>query len=128
MEATPLACAETTAGIFRDSASVPAGSGGGGSAKSQPVGELISVDVELAGLQGQSVFLSWSIFPENGSSLSGNWNSTFVAYRLVATTNDDTGSLEIWVPLPKQHEPYFVHLTLTTGGASLASMDSGPFD
>ena len=93
------------------------------------MGELISVNLELAGLQGQPVYLSWSIFPESGSShLSKNWLGNFVAYRLEATTNDDTGTLEMWIPLPKHHGPYFIQLTLSTsGGSSLASMRSGPF-
>jgi hypothetical protein len=125
------ACAHTIAGILNDSASEPAGSdsqSNAGSAKKQPLGELVSVDLQLTGLQGQPVFLSWSIFQERGPShLSGKWLKNFVAYRLEATTDNDTGTLEMWIPLPKQHGPYFVRLTLTTAGASLASMDSGPF-
>jgi hypothetical protein len=92
------------------------------------LGELVSVDLELAGLQGQPVLLSWSIFPKDGQShLPGKWIGNFVAYRLDATTNDDTGTLEMWIPLPRQHGPYFIRLTLTTGGASLASMNSDLF-
>ena len=99
------------------------------SAKWQPLGELVSVDLELAGLKGQPVFLSWSIFQEHGPShLPGKWLGNFVTYRLEATTNDDTGTVEMWIPLPKQHGPYFLRLTLTTGGATLASMNSSPFD
>jgi hypothetical protein len=57
----------------------------------------------------------------------GKWVKNFVAYRLVATTDDDTGSLDMWIPLPKVTGPYFIQLKLTTGGADLASMDSDPF-
>jgi hypothetical protein len=96
--------------------------------KRQPLGELISVNVELAGLQGQPVYLSWSIFQQSGPShLSEKWLGNFVAYRLEATTNDDTGTLEIWIPLPKHRGPYFIQLTLSTSGASLASRKSVPF-
>ena len=92
------------------------------------MGELVSVDLELAGLQGQPVFLSWSIFQKDGQShLFGKWLGNFVAYRLEATTNDDTGTLEMWIPLPKQSGPYFIRLTLTSGGESLASTNSGLF-
>ena len=95
----------------------------------EPLGELVNVNVELSGLQGRPVFLSWSIFQKGGqSNLFGKWLSDFVAYRLEATTNDDTGTLEMWIPLPKQPGPYFIRLTLTTGDASLASMNSGLFD
>jgi uncharacterized membrane protein YgcG len=104
------------------------GQGGGGSTKWEPLGELVSADLELAGLKGQPVLLSWSIFQKNGPShLSGKWLGNFVAYSLVPTTNDDTGTVVMWIPLPKQKGPYFVRLTLTTGGASLGSMNSGPF-
>ena len=89
----------------------------------------MSVKVELAGLRGQPVFLSWSIFQKGGqTNLFGKWLSDFAAYRLEATTNDATGTLKMWIPLPKLPGPYFIHLSLTTDGASLASTNSGPFD
>jgi hypothetical protein len=108
------------------------GQGGGGSGGSgsrwQPLGELVSVNLELAGLKGQPVVLSWSIYPENGStSLPKQWLGDFVAYRLVATTDDDTGTLDMWIPLPRQRGPYFIRATLALGDADLASMSSGPF-
>ena len=106
----------------------PGNQGGGPSPKRQPLGELIGVNLELAGLQGQPVYLSWSIFQQRGTGhLSEKWLGNFVAYRLEATTNDDTGTLEMWVPLPRHRGPYFIQLTLSTGSASLASMKSGPF-
>jgi hypothetical protein len=87
--------------------------------------------MELAGLRGQPVFLSWSIFQDGGhTSLFGKWLNNFVAYRLEATTNDDTGTLEMWIPLPKLPGPFFIHLSLAPYGArlaSLASTDSNPF-
>jgi hypothetical protein len=96
--------------------------------ESEPLGELISLNMELVGLRGQPVFLSWSIFQTGGhNSMFGKWVKNFVAYRLVATTDDDTGSLDMWIPLPKVTGPYFIQLKLTTGGADLASMDSDPF-
>jgi hypothetical protein len=107
----------------------PGNQSGAPSNKRDPLGELVSVNVELAGLQGQPVLLSWSMFPEGGHAhLFGNWLKNVAAYRLEATTNDDTGTLEMWIPLPKPPGPYFIHLSLTTlDGASLTSMDSGPF-
>lgn len=44
-----------------------------------------------------------------------------------ATTEDDTGSLDVWVPLPVAPGPYFIRLILASDGARLASMDSSPF-
>ena len=125
--------AATIASVLRDSQSVlasagPGSQGTGGRSKRVPLGELVSVNMELTGLQGQPVFLSWSIFQENGRTrLFGNWLNSFVAYRLEATTEDDTGTLEMWIPLPKPPGPYFIRVSLSTDGASLTSMDSGPF-
>ena len=70
----------------------------------------------------------WSIFQEGGhTSLFGKWANNFVAYRLEATTNDDTGTAEMWIPLPKLPGPFFIRLILITDGANLASTDSNPF-
>ncbi len=94
----------------------------------EPVGELVSVNLELIGLKGQPVFLSWSIYQVGGKvNLYGDWLRNFVAYRLQATTDDDTGSVMMWVPLPKTPGPYFLRLTLSTGNTSLASDDTGTF-
>jgi hypothetical protein len=100
----------------------------GSGQKREPLGELISVNMELMGLRGQPVFLSWSIFRVGGhNNLFGRWLSDFVAYRIEGTTDDDTGTLPMWIPLPKGPGPYFIRLTLTTSGAGLASKDSDPF-
>jgi hypothetical protein len=96
--------------------------------KPEPLGEVISVNVELTGLRGQAVYLGWSIYPANGrTSLYGKWLNRFIAYRLEATTDDDTGTAELWVPLPKAAGSYFVRITLITREAELASDDSGSF-
>jgi hypothetical protein len=106
----------------------PSGPSGAPSAQKDPLGELVSVNLELVGLRGQPVLLSWSIFQEGGhTNLFGTWLRDFVAYRLEATTNDDTSTLEMWIPLPKLPGPYFTHLSLTTDGAGLASVNSDVF-
>jgi hypothetical protein len=128
----PVVAANRLIGILGATRTVierPGTQSGGPGTQSEPLGELVNVNVELSGLRGQPVLLLWSIFQKGGrSNLFGKWLSDFVAYRLAATTNDDTGTLEMWIPLPKQPGPYFIHLTLTTSGANLASMNSGLFD
>jgi len=72
--------------------------------------------------------LSWLIFQQGGQNhLFGHWLDNFTAYRLETTTDDDTGTLEMWIPLPKVPGPYFLHLSLTSNGASMASADSDLF-
>jgi hypothetical protein len=107
----------------------PSGPSATPSVQKDPLGELVSVNLELVGLRGQPVLLSWSIFQEDGhTNLFGTWLRDFVAYRLEATTNDDTATLEMWIPLPKLPGPYFIHLSLTTDGAGLTSVNSAIFD
>jgi hypothetical protein len=136
---SPVAAANIAAGVLGAAQTSSGGSGGqgggsggqsgGSGSKREPLGELVSINLELTGLRNRPVFLSWSIFQKGGqNNLFGKWLSNFVAYRLEATTNDDTGTLEMWIPLPKVPGPYFIHLSLTTGGASLASTNSDPFD
>ena len=92
------------------------------------MGEFVSVDLELKGLRNRPVFLLWSIFQKGSqTNLFGKWLSNFVAYRLKATTDDDTGTVYIWAPLPKVPGPYYIHLSLTTGGAILGTGDSDTF-
>ena len=127
----PFVAANRLIGILGQTQTVggaPSNNSGAPSNKRDALGELVSVNMELAGLRGQPVFLLWSIFQEGGhTSLFGKWLNNFVAYRLEATTNDDTGTVEMWIPLPKLPGPFFIHLSLTTDGASIASADSNPF-
>jgi hypothetical protein len=96
--------------------------------KPEPLGEVVSVNIELTGLRGHAIYLGWSIYPANGrTSLYGRWLNRFIAYRLEATTDDDTGSMDLWIPLPKTAGSYFARITLFTAEADLASEDSRPF-
>ena len=127
----PVVAAERLIGILGRTQTVsggPSNNSGAPGNKIDALGELVSVNMELAGLRGQPVFLLWSIFQEGGhTSLFGKWANNFVAYRLEATTNDDTGTAEMWIPLPKLPGPFFIRLILITDGADLASTDSNPF-
>jgi hypothetical protein len=125
----PSVAANRVVGILGQTRTVIARTGSQGETKKEPLGELVSVNIELQGLRGQFVFLSWSIFQKGShNNLFGRWLSDFVAFRLQATTDDDSGSLKIWIPVPKTPGPYFIQLSLTTDGANLASMTSDPFD
>ena len=72
-------CAYDIAGLLDGSASAPAPSLRG-TADTQPLGELVSVDMQADGLQGQSLDLSWSIFPQNQTRhLSRKWLQSYKA-------------------------------------------------
>jgi hypothetical protein len=97
--------------------------------RKEPLGVVVSVDVELAGLRGKPVLLSWSMWQQSGDTrLYGNWLNRNLAYRLEATTDRDTTTFDLWVPLPKPPGPYFIRIQLTVNGSARASTDSQPFD
>lgn len=95
----------------------------------QPLGAVVTVDVELTGLRGKPVELTWSMWQTgDGARLHGDWLNTNLAYRLEAATDHDTTSVDLWVPLPSQTGPYVIRVDLTTEGSRLASGTSDPFD
>jgi hypothetical protein len=126
----PATAARRIAGIFGDTQTVGGGSGNSGNSR-EPLGELVQTNVELIGLQGQPVFLRWWISQEGSRThahLFGKWfSSDFVGYSLVATTENDTGVVSMWIPLPKVPGPYILHLDLTTDGNDLISANSPAF-
>ena len=100
------------------------------SAKLDPVGALVTVNVEFEGLRGQSLLLFWRLFPADGAlPLPKGWWKTTVAYRLTPGTDHDSASLDMWVPLPKARGPYTldVILALESNGARLASYETADF-
>ena len=97
--------------------------------KGEPLGVVVNTNLELVGLRGKPVLLSWSMWQQGGKKrLFGNWLNTNLAYRLVATTDHDTGTLDMWVPLPKAPGSYFIRVKLTADRSPLASADSSLFD
>jgi hypothetical protein len=94
----------------------------------EPLGVVVTADMELIGLRNRPVMLSWEMWQQGGQvRLYGEWLNTNLAYLLEATTNHDTTSVDLWVPLPQQPGPYFIRLALTAEQSALASADSEPF-
>jgi hypothetical protein len=90
---------------------------------------VVTADLELAGLRGRPVLLSWSMWQKGGKvRLFGDWLNSNLAYRLEATSDRDTTSLDLWIPLPKSPGPYLVRVNLTAAQSPLASAESQPFD
>ncbi|GLY37560.1 hypothetical protein Amsp01_035840 [Amycolatopsis sp. NBRC 101858] len=59
--------------------------------------------------------------------LHGDWLNTNLAYELRPSTDHDTTSVDLWVPLPKESGEYKVHVDLTLDGRNVASAESPPF-
>jgi hypothetical protein len=96
--------------------------------KLDPLGVLLTINVELEGLRNQPVLLTWRMFQAGGNTpLFGNWLGTTPAYRLDASTDHDTASFDLWVPLPRERGQYTVSLLLSSDRAILASEESPAF-
>ena len=98
--------------------------------KRDPVGALVTVNMELEGLRSQPLLLLWRLFPANGAShLPDGWWKTTAAYQLTPSTDHDSASLDMWVPLPKGKGRYTlsVLVALESKGAPLTSYDTAAF-
>jgi len=94
----------------------------------EPLGVEVDVNVELSGLAGQPVWLRWSIYPAaGGPHLFGAWLGSFVANQLTPSTDDDTGSVSLWLPMPVEPGPYLAKLELFAKGQTLASATTPTF-
>lgn len=98
--------------------------------KRDPVGALVTVNMDLQGLRGEHLLLFWRLFPEDGTRpLPHSWWKTTLAYRLTPDTDHDSASLDMWVPVPKAKGPYTINLimALESNDARLASYDTAAF-
>lgn len=91
----------------------------------EPLGASVNANIELVGLSGEEVDLSWSIFRQgDGVPLFGRWLEDIPVYRLRPGTDDDTTSIPLWVPLPAEPGPYTIRLTVSLDDVPLASEGS----
>jgi hypothetical protein len=97
--------------------------------KREPVGVLVTASVVLTGLRGRTAFLTWSMWPtEVEDRLSEKWFNNHLAYRLQPSTNHDTATVELWVPLPAVPGPYVIDVDLHVDGTRLAYTRSDQFE
>jgi hypothetical protein len=73
------------------------------------LGWTIAVGLSLEGLANQPLLLTWSL---DGVEVPHNWKAQNLAYRIIATTDHDTGTVKIWVPDLKGPGPYNVNVDL----------------
>lgn len=77
--------------------------------KKDPLGWGVAVNMTVAGLDGVPLLLTWSL---DGIDAASSWAADNFACRLTATTADDAGSVEIWVPDLEQPGAYNVNVLL----------------
>ncbi|GIE94391.1 hypothetical protein [Paractinoplanes rishiriensis] len=101
---------------------------GKGRTTREPLGVVIAVNVDLGGLRGKPVLLSWSMWQDGtGKRLFGDWLNHHLAYELTAETEHDTTGGDFWIPLPAVKDSYFIRAWLTRDDAVLATVDSPSF-
>jgi hypothetical protein len=94
----------------------------------EPLGVVVHAEVELTGFKNQEVMLSWSMWTANGGTrLHAAWLNDTLAYRLVAGADHDATAVDIWVPIPKAHGPYYVRTTMSVKGGVVAEGKTGTF-
>jgi hypothetical protein len=94
----------------------------------EPLGVVVTTDLDLAGLRGEPVFLTWRMFGYGGSTqLHGEWLNENLAYRIEPRTDHEAATVDLWIPLPPEPGPYVVKVKVTHDGSGLDSDQTGPF-
>ncbi len=123
----PAVAAENVVKLLKDSRSIAADETTPD--RQEPLGVIISADVELSGLRGKEVLLNWSMWQAGGDvRLHGEWLNRNLAYRLQPTTHRDTTTVDLWIPLPRPPGPYLVRVEMTTDGIGLDADESELID
>lgn len=120
----PAVAAERILTVLKQTRTIGGRPGG----KAEPLGLRVSVNLEVAGLRGEPLLLSWSVLQRSGNTaLPKAWRSTNLGYRLQATSDRDTGNVDFWVPMPKARGQYYVGVVLSTNETRLAEAESPTF-
>lgn len=98
-------------------------------AELEPIGAIVTVDAVLVGLRDRPVELTWAMWHETGGQrLHPEWFSKHLAYQLLAATDHDSATVQLWVPLPTMPGPFLVDVEATLEGDGIASDRSDPFE
>jgi hypothetical protein len=97
--------------------------------KATPLGEVVSFDTRLRGLDGQDVAVTWSVFRSGGHArLHSDWFADRRAIVWHVDTDADQGSADIWVPLPPRRGRYFARISVRdANGQRLTYADTPVF-
>lgn len=124
----PAAAAERIAKVLADARHAPSAAAPA-SAGPDPLGVVVSTDLDLSGLRGKKLTLSWSMWQvAGGVRLSGDWLNDNLAYRIEPRTEHATTTLDVWIPLPREPGSYFVRVDLRDGPTRIDSGESERFE
>lgn len=119
-EVDPQVAAERVLKVLEDSRQT---------AQHEPIGAVVTVDAVLVGLRDRPVLLAWAMWHATGGQrLHAGWFNKHLAYQLLATTDHDSATVQLWVPLPTMPGPYLIDVEATLDGSGLASGRSDPFE
>jgi hypothetical protein len=93
-------------------------------ASREPVGVLVTIDVELRGLRDRPARLAWGMSRTDGGSVLGDWFLQHVAYELRAQADHDQTSVPLWIPLPAESGRYVIDVEVSVDGKPLAAATS----
>ena len=97
--------------------------------KLYPIGVAVSFTLKLDGWAHRRATLKWSLWSEGDGQeeLPKSWWRDVRIARITPTTNRETLFGEFWVPIPRGHGDYAVHLTLDDAkGVAHAGGKSSP--
>jgi hypothetical protein len=95
----------------------------------EPLGVVVSTELDLSGLRGKVLTLSWSMWQEAGDiRLSGDWLNDNLAYRIEPRSDHATTTLDVWIPMPREPGAYFVRVDLRSGPTRIDSGESERFE
>jgi hypothetical protein len=121
----PAVAAEQIAKVLADARRAPSTS----DPDPEPLGVVVSTDLDLTGLRGKVLALSWSMWQEAGDiRLSGDWLNDNLAYRIKPQSDHTTTTLDVWIPLPREPGSYFVRVDLRSGATRIDSGESERFE
>jgi hypothetical protein len=119
----PAVAAEQIAKVLADARQVPSAT------EPEPLGVVVSTDLELTGLRDEKLTLSWSLWQAAGGvRLSGEWLNDNVAYVIKPRSDHTTTTLDVWIPLPREPGSYFVRVDLRSGATRIDSGESERFE
>jgi hypothetical protein len=92
------------------------------------VGVMVTFNISLTGFDDDRTDVRWSLYSAGaGSVVPRAWLRSQLALSLRGTADDDGGSFDFWVPLPRKPGPYFVRLGVYDDNTRLDYANTGPF-